>query len=617
MTFALPPPSQLYGALAPSWARAGISPHYALETILELVAIAKRESLRPHSSIGQEADTLTWRAWEQLRIELSHELDLPPAPRERIFDLKPGLLEETLQTLRPLLPILSSPEGRPFIDAFLDFLATAPQTAMRDTPIGYFKWPEYMARLVEKLLGKPDSHALYCPFDTSGWMPLFLSRAGWHVRCELGNSDTARILALFAYLGDWKLEVRVGDPIRQPAWLDGRKLMQFKHSAAITSFGLRLKDEATLDPYGRFPHRFHYGETAQVAHLIAQTKGRLVVILPESFLFRTSGGERDYKEKLVRSGILSSVIRLPRDAFAPYANVQSSVLIFETQQHVRDVLFVDASEDLGRKARTKSKVPLDPVEQIVSIVLKRRSTHCSAIASYEQIAQNDFNISADRYVRTAEEQQIASLLEETKTLELADIAEIIRPQAVAGEEGEVARPFAEIGLQDIQPDGTIRQPTKILTVSDRNLGKAERQRVEKGDVLLSVRGRIGAVGVVHEDHGPADWVPSQAFVVLRLRDSSPVRPLALYRYLSSPLGQGLLQSLATGMTVPMVSMGDVKKLRVMVPSANEQQQLEKQYEEARKLRAQIRQLETEAEELNSVGWPMTKVSLQISDENIG
>lgn len=618
MTSPHPSPSHLYSILAPSWSRAGASPADCIEVILEMLAVAKRDRQRPKSSPELDAGELTMRSWELLRAKLDDAFDLPRGDSDlhRWLDHAPGLLEETRRALSPIFPLLATHQSERFAQSFLEFLAYAPQTGMRQTTLGYFRWPDYLAPLLGKLLGKPDEEPVYCPFDSSGWMPLFLAQAGWRMRCEVANSQTARILTLFAFIGGWELETHVGDAVRRPTWLDGDRLLQFAHSAAITNFGLRIKDDAPLDPYGRFPMRFHYGEAVQVAHLISQTRGRVVVIVPEAFLFRSSGGERDYKEQLVRRGTLSAVIRLPRDAFAAYANVQSSIVILENRQHVRDVLFVDASEDLRRTARSRDESGGLPhaIAQISSIVEKRRRTPSSATASYDEIAAQDFNIAVDRYVRSEEEEHIESLLEETRTLDLIDIAEIIRPQAVSGEESRSAHAFAEVGLQDILPDGAIKQPAKLVHVDDKNLVKAMRQCVEPGDILLSVRGRIGAVAIAPEVQATSDgrkgWLASQAFVILRLRDSSPITRLTLYRYLSSPLGQGLLQSLATGMTVPMVSMGDVKKLRIMIPSPAEQRELERQYEKVRKLHAQIQELEKLAAELNSAGWPMTKVSTQ-------
>jgi type I restriction enzyme M protein len=621
MTFAQTTPLQLYQNVASIWRDSGASadPLDLIEVILEMFVIARRRA-GVKSALEIDQGELTPSIWRTLRAELDQELELPASDRghHSFAESTPGLLEKTRRAVAEA--ISSKPEviDSEYARALLRFLVHAPQTGLRRSALGYFAWPDYLAPLLTALMGKPSEQPVYCPFDSSGWMPLLLADAGWSVDCELANSQAARILLLFASLGDCKLKAHVNDPIRQPSWLDGEKLRQFAHSAAITSFGLRLGSDFTNEPYERFPVRFHYGEGNQIAHVIAQTKGRALIIVPESFLFRTAGGERDYKEQLVRRGMLTAVIRLPRDVFAPYANVQSSLLIFETLgRNNSDVLFIDASDDLGVKARKKGEPANGALQQIKSIVDARRVTSISKVATYEEIAAQEFNISVDRYIRDEIEQKIENALDSAKTAELIDVAEIIRPQAVpsVGETGR-EHTLLEVSLQDIQPDGSIRTPSKQIQVDDSALGKVMRQKLEPGDVLLSVRGRIGAVGIVPEFSGPG-WLASQAFVILRLRKSSNLSPLILYRYLASPLGQGLMQSLATSATVPMISMGDVRKIRVMIPTIEEQREIERQYDKVLKLRSQIKQLEKLADDLNEASWPMTKISVTTRDKNVG
>ena len=616
MTTATPTAWQLYATLAPSWTEAGANPFDFVETMLEMLAGAKLHPKPDGNLVGE----LTLRSWENVREDLTVDLNLPK-PRgdaRKFWERVPGLLELTRRSLSPVFPILSSKKGEAFARALLQFLVYAPQTGMRRTPLGEFKVPEYLAPLLCRLLGDPDKDALYCPFDSSGWMPLLLAEAGWSVDCELKNAQAARVLLLFAFVGNWKLKAHVADPIREPSWLDGAQLRRFEHSAAITNFGLRLKDESYQDPFQRFPAQFHYGEALQVAHLLAQTRGLSVVVVPESLLFRTAGSERDYKEQLTRRGVVSSVIRLPRNAFAPAANVQSSILALDTKgSKYRDVLFVDASEELSRANGLAGQAnrSAQAIARIAAIVAERSQTTCSALAGYEEIAAQDFNISVDRYVRSEKEQLIANVLERSNASELIDVAEIIRPQTISDETSNRGRRFAEISLQDIEPDGSIQRPSKEVSVGDQNRSRAMRQRVQPGDVLLSVRGRIGAVAMVPDS--AVDWLAGQAFVILRLRDTSPITPLVLYRYLSSPLGQGVLQSLESGTTVPMISMGDIKKLRILVPTVEEQCEIEKHHEETKKVREKIRGLEELAEALNSRGWPMTKIATPESSSKAG
>ena len=56
-------------------------------------------------------------------------------------------------------------------------------------------------------------------------------------------------------------------------------------------------------------------------------------------------------------------------------------------------------------------------------------------------------------------------------------------------------------------------------------------------------------------------------------------------------------------------MGDVKKVRIMIPSPGEQREIERQYAEVRELREKIGKLETRVEKMNKEGWPLTKITV--------
>lgn len=80
--------------------------------------------------------------------------------------------------------------------------------------------------------------------------------------------------------------------------------------------------------------------------------------------------------------------------------------------------------------------------------------------------------------------------------------------------------------------------------------------------------------------------------------------------------QGLLKSLSSGTTVPSLQMGDVRKLRVIVPTIEEEQAIERQHDKILKLRKQITDLEKLADELSKTAWPMSTVTMRNTDEKV-
>jgi type I restriction enzyme M protein len=68
--------------------------------------------------------------------------------------------------------------------------------------------------------------------------------------------------------------------------------------------------------------------------------------------------------------------------------------------------------------------------------------------------------------------------------------------------------------------------------------------------------------------------------------------------------------------VPSLQMGDVRKLRVIVPTIEEEQAIERQHDKILKLRKQITDLEKLADELSKTAWPMSTVTMRNTDEKV-
>jgi hypothetical protein len=216
---------------------------------------------------------------------------------------------------------------------------------------------------------------------------------------------------------------------------------------------------------------------------------------------------------------------------------------------------------------------------------QRKASEISALASIEEIAAQDFNLSVERYVLEPEARQIRDLLSQGETVHLEDIAEITRPQALLANRNRPAKEdrrtdapslrandvLFEIGVGDIDEAGLIRTPTTTVPASPDLNQRAKSARLEPGDILIVIKGSVGKVGYVQEiPDGPA-WLASQSFAILRLRRRGPItHSTVLFRFLSSGLGQRMVQSLKVGSAIPGLQMGDLRRLQVLVPSAKTQ-----------------------------------------------
>ncbi|WP_267356657.1 MULTISPECIES: N-6 DNA methylase [unclassified Methylobacterium] len=314
--------------------------------------------------------------------------------------------------------------------------------------------------------------------------------------------------------------------------------------STVGAVGFRADDTLTSEAYG-----------ALWGSRLAQ--GRCFVVVGNGFLFRTNSREAALKQVLIEQHGLVAVMALPRGTY-PRSSVVMSVLVFDqagADDHTtRGVRFIDAA---GVK---------DPVQALDLLTAVTPNQHAADIP-YAQIRESGFNLSVDRYVLDPEAQASQNLLESRDTVRLADVAEIFRPQALPKASGEQSMmEIREAMLADIQ-DGYLHPPQRMGQAPTTATRKIESTMLREGDVLLSVKGTIGKVGLVRGDVANCDdatpVVPAQSLLILRLRKGGPIKsPEVLARYLGSPMVQALLQRQAGGTSIPNVAMGDIKELPV-------------------------------------------------------
>lgn len=96
-----------------------------------------------------------------------------------------------------------------------------------------------------------------------------------------------------------------------------------------------------------------------------------------------------------------------------------------------------------------------------------------------------------------------------------------------------------------------------------------RSRVQPGDVLLSIKGTIGRVGVV-----PAHFVGNISRDIALIRPTVDIRSGYLAHLLRSPIGQQLISQAQVGTTRAEISIAPLRKIAVAFPEFDEQERIE-------------------------------------------
>ncbi|MCE7796525.1 restriction endonuclease subunit S [Sphingobium sufflavum] len=408
------------------------------------------------------------------------------------------------------------------------------------------------------------------------------------VTLHVTNWQTEIIMAMLAYADGRPLQVDRRNPIETIPFDDGAFTFDESHSPrrgaydhliAVPPLSYRMKDG---------PAAGMLFEAWQVEQLAYRARKSFVAVVADGLLFRESRNEVAFREQLCTRGGLT-VASLPPGIFGRASGVQVNLLkIDQTDRH--DATFIDgrSMERISRSGREQEDLIVKHLESLPSAPSRTIGT--------QELAGANYTLLPNRYVVSDELVRMDEALSARHTVRLGDIAKILRPRApqpVRGDPSEDDVIGLEIAVSDIV-DGKVVVPSKEarFPASERlSVGKV---RVEMDDILVSVKGNVGAVGIVgmgailDELMDTPQIVVSQSLAIIRLERGSAIRePRVLAGILSSPQMRAKLQALAGGTTVPSLPIGALQDLTLPVPDAEEASEIEGQLTEFDTMREDI------------------------------
>lgn len=139
---------------------------------------------------------------------------------------------------------------------------------------------------------------------------------------------------------------------------------------------------------------------------VLQTGGRAAVIVPDGVLFGSSKAHKALRKMLVEDQKLDGIISMPSGVFKPYAGVSTAIVLFtKTNSGGTDqVWFYDMQadgfslDDKRTEQPEKSDLPDILMRwQAREAEMERQRTEQSFLVPREEIAENDYDLSINRY----------------------------------------------------------------------------------------------------------------------------------------------------------------------------------------------------------------------------
>lgn len=359
-------------------------------------------------------------------------------------------------------------------------------------------------------------------------------------------------------------------------------------------------------------------EPVAVADILANApQAQAIIGLSAGPLFRVVGVEVAARDELLNTGRLQAVFDVPSGMIYQETGIATALLVLAPAGEKRDVVrFTDLSDPhfAARSSRGRYEARLeaawaDELSKPTSNVDYARDVPVSEIEEQDRI------LTPSRYLsRTAA--KLSAFNDQYEVRELSELVELIRPVALPKEEdGEYQ--VHETAPGDIGEDGFLSEPSKIIKIGRGGLRKARNQQLEPGDVVISVKGTIGRVGLVPDDvpdrNTDAFWTVGQSMMILRPRRGG-ILSEALYEYLSSELMHEHLNTLAGGAVIQAFNMKDLKSLPVPVPNVEEQAKIGEEFAQRRDAFQELDRLRREIGAMRARSWPHRDLPAPTSTE---
>jgi type I restriction enzyme M protein len=403
------------------------------------------------------------------------------------------------------------------------------------------------------------------------------------------------IMELMRIIDGVDIEFTATDPLATPTYIDHGRLKQFHCVLSFPPMGLSTNNEfLRTDIYQRF--RFHNirsnKDVAHLEHILAQTGGKAVVLMPVGFTYR---GKQDkaFRAYLIKNNWLEAVIQLPPNLHHA-TSIETTFIIINKRKNDDTVYFLNVKHESFLK-REGRKLVLNDIDHIVSIYEEKRELeNISRLVKLEEIGTNNYSLAIDRYIISKEIAAVQKKLQSFQLVKLEDIADIRRSQLFK-DEGE-GKEVYEVSPSDFNKAGFLLECGKIKQIGSQ-YRRFQTYKLEPYDVLLSTKGTIGKVAIVGEIC--ESMIASQAVQVIRLKDDDKKeRAIALYMFFKSTLGQTILSTLVSGVAMPQIATAEVKKLDIPVLTKEQEKETVSNFNSEIKMYDDINKIYTDIQSIH-------------------
>ena len=323
------------------------------------------------------------------------------------------------------------------IDAFGDayeFLMTM-YAANAGKSGGEFFTPQEVSELLTRIAvyGKTEVNKVYDPACGSGSLLLKTAKVLGNDKVRQGfygqeinitTYNLCRINMFLHNIGYDKFNIALGDTLEDPQHWDDEP---FDVIVSNPPYSIKwagddnplLINDPRFAPAGVLAPKSK-ADMAFIMHSLSwlAPNGAAAIVCFPGIMYR-GGAEQKIRKYLVDNNFVDCVIQLPSNLFYG-TSIATCIMVLRKGKEDNKVLFIDASKEFV-KVTNNNKLTAANIDRIVDVYAKREEVaHFSHLASYDEVEENDFNLSVSTYVEQEDTREKVDIVKLN-----AEIAEIV------------------------------------------------------------------------------------------------------------------------------------------------------------------------------------------------
>ncbi len=317
---------------------------------------------------------------------------------------------------------------------------------------GEFFTPQEVSELLTRIavVGKTEVNKVYDPACGSGSLLLKAAKILGKENVRQGfygqeiNLTTYNLCRINMFLHDIdfdKFDIAHEDTLLSPQHLDDEP---FEVIVSNPPYSIKwegddnpvLINDPRFSPAGVLAPKSK-ADLAFIMHSLAwlAVSGTAAIVCFPGIMYR-GGAEKKIRQYLIDNNFIDCVIQLPSNLFYG-TSIATCIMVLKRSKSDNTTLFIDASKEFI-KVTNNNKLTEENLAHIVDEFVSRKGTdHFSHLASYDEIKDNDYNLSVSTYVEPEDTREVIDIVKLN-----AEIEEIVAREQVLRD--AIAKIIAEI-----------------------------------------------------------------------------------------------------------------------------------------------------------------------------